>query len=287
MCGTVLGLSEIDHRFSQITGPILFIISPVSWSLSGGIGTVDHSLLSKTLPIPQLRRYLGLLDPSKDKTVPYLSSLRLEGSFLNAGPLIGVTAWNALTGGRPLQAGDTVLTLGSGGVSLFALQFAQLFGARVIATTSSKEREERLRALGADAVVNYRTTPDWHVAVRELTQDRGVDQVIEVGGPGTLEQSIKSTRFAGEIALIGSLARGGSPNDFLALSVVRAAIAGVVTLRSIAAGSRAHFLAMNRAITQHQLKPVIDQVFPFEDAQAAYRYYEQTHPFGKVVINHG
>ncbi len=135
-------------------------------------------------------------------------------------------------------------------------------------------------------MVNYRTTPDWHVAVRELTQGRGVDQVIEVGGPGTLEQSIKSTRFAGEVALICSLARGGSPNDFPALNVVRAAIAGVVTLRSIAAGSRAHFLAINRAITLHQLKPVIDQVFPFEDAQAAYRYYEQAHPFGKVVISY-
>jgi NADPH:quinone reductase-like Zn-dependent oxidoreductase len=135
-------------------------------------------------------------------------------------------------------------------------------------------------------VINYHSTPDWHEVVRELTQGRGVDQVVEVGGPGTLEQSVKSTRFAGEIALIGSLARGGSPSDFPALNIVRAAIAGVITMRGIAAGSRAHFLAMNRAITLHQLKPVIARVFPFEEAHAAYRYYEQVHPFGKVVISH-
>src|SRR6266852_1039959 len=174
-------------------------------------------------------------------------------------PCAGVTAWNALTGARPLQAGDTVLTLGSGGVSLFALQFSKLFGARVIATTSSEEKAQRLRALGADAVVNYRTTPEWPTVVRELTNGRGVDQVIEVGGPGTIEQSIKSTRFSGEIALIGALARDASTSEIPALDVLRTAIAGVVTLRSIAAGSRAQFLAMNRAIAVNGLKPVIDR----------------------------
>jgi NADPH:quinone reductase-like Zn-dependent oxidoreductase/predicted ester cyclase len=117
-------------------------------------------------------------------------------------PCAGVTAWNALTGGRILLAGDTVLTLGSGGVSLFTLQFAKLFGTRVIATTSSEEKAERLKALGADAVINYRTTPDWHVAVRELTAGQGVDHVVEVGGPGTIVQSIKSTRVSGEVAMV-------------------------------------------------------------------------------------
>src|SRR5215468_10891144 len=121
-------------------------------------------------------------------------------------PCAAVTAWNALTGGRPLQAGETVLTLGSGGVSLFALQFAKLFGARVIATTSSEEKAERLKALGADAVVNYRTHPTWSDAVRELTAGRGVDRVVEVGGPSTLAESIKSTRFEGEVAIVGSRA---------------------------------------------------------------------------------
>ncbi|HEX4204758.1 MAG TPA: NAD(P)-dependent alcohol dehydrogenase [Ktedonobacteraceae bacterium] len=202
-------------------------------------------------------------------------------------PIAAVTAWNALTGSRSLQAGDTVLTLGSGGVSLFALQLAKLFGARVIATTSSEEKAHRLKALGADEVLNYRTTPDWHIAVRELTGGQGVDQVIEVGGPGTIEQSIKSTRYSGEIALIGSLARDASSmSETSALTVLRSAIAGVVTLRSIAAGSRAQFLALTRAIATHRLKPIIDRVFPFDEAQAAYQYYQEDHPFGKVIISH-
>jgi NADPH:quinone reductase-like Zn-dependent oxidoreductase len=201
-------------------------------------------------------------------------------------PIAAVTAWNALTGSRPLQAGDTVLTLGSGGVSLFALQIAKLFGARVIVTTSSEEKAHRLKALGADEVLNYRTTPDWHVAVRELTGGQGVDQVIEVGGPGTIVQSISATRYSGEIALIGSLARDASMSETSAFAVLRSAIAGVVTLRSIAAGSRAQFLALNRTIALHRLKPVIDRVFPFDEAQAAYQYYQEVHPFGKVIISH-
>src|SRR5258708_13126856 len=188
-------------------------------------------------------------------------------------PIAAVTAWNALTGSRPLQAGDTVLTLGSGGVSLFALQFAKLFGVRVIATTSSEEKAQRLKALGADEVINYRTTPDWHIAVRELTDGRGVDQVIEVGGPGTIEQSIKSTNVSGEIALIGSLARADSMSGTTVLSVLRSAIAGVVTWRSIAAGNRPHFLALNPAIALHRLNPLIDHVFPFASAQPSYHYF--------------
>jgi NADPH:quinone reductase-like Zn-dependent oxidoreductase len=196
-------------------------------------------------------------------------------------PCAGVTAWNALTGGRTLLAGDTVLTLGSGGVSLFALQFAKLFGTHVIATTSSEEKAERLKALGADAVINYRTTPEWHLAVRELTGGRGVDQVVEVGGPGTIGQSIRSTRVEGEVAMVGSLAADSSAD----VGVQAAALAGVVTLRSIALGSRAQFLAMNRAIAVNALKPVIDRVFPFEEAKAAYRYYQEAQPFGKVIIS--
>ena len=249
-----------------------WIDGPFEWDYAAQLGGSLDGMLTEYAVLPE------------EGVVHIPEHLSLEEAA--ALPLVGVTAWNALTSGRPLQAGDTVLTLGSGGVSLFALQFAKLFGARVIATTSSKEKAERLKALGADDVVNYRTTPDWHVAVRELTGGRGVDQVVEVGGPGTIEQSIKSTRFSGEIALIGSLARDASTSEIHALDVLRAAIGGVVMLRSIAAGSRAQFLAMNRAITVNRLKPVIDRVFPFDDAQAAYRYYEEAHPFGKVIISH-
>jgi len=194
-------------------------------------------------------------------------------------PCAAVTAWNALTGSRRLQAGDTVLTLGSGGVSLFALQFAKLIGARVIATTSSDEKAKRLAALGADSVINYRTTPDWHLKVRELTAGRGVDQVIDIGG-GTLEKSIKSTAWEGEIEFVGML---DSPAAALDVRMLYTAIA---RLRVVAAGSRAQFIAMNRAIGVEKLKPVIDRVFGFDELQRAFRYYESNQPFGKVVIRH-
>ena len=195
-------------------------------------------------------------------------------------PCAAVTAWNALMGGRALHAGDTVLTLGSGGVSLFALQFAKLFGARVIATTSSEEKAQRLKALGADSVINYRRIPDWHRTVRELTEGRGVDCVVEVGGGGTLEKSIKSITASGQISLVGGLAKDASTID---INVLRS---NVFTLRSIAVGSRAQFIAMNRAISVNRLKPVIDRVFPFNDARSAYGYYEDGQPFGKVIISH-
>jgi NADPH:quinone reductase-like Zn-dependent oxidoreductase len=196
-------------------------------------------------------------------------------------PCAAVTAWNALCGGAPLLAGQTVLTLGSGGVSLFALQFAKLFGARVIATTSSDEKARRLEALGADAVVNYRAVPDWHVAVRELSGGRGVDLVVEVGGGGTLEKSLKSVAAAGQISMVGWLANEVSTIDVSAFSSV------VGTIRRIAVGSRAQFIAMNRAISAHRLKPVVDRVFPFGAAVDALRYYNAGKYFGKVVINCG
>lgn len=200
-----------------------------------------------------------------------------EGAAL---PCVGVTAWNALTGGRGLAEGETVLTLGTGGVSVFALQFAKSFGARVIATTSSDERARRLRALGADEVINYRETPDWPRAVRALTGGRGVDHVIDV--VGTLGKSLQATALEGEIAFVGMLSDEGraSPVDPTQL------FASGAVIRPIPCGHRAHFLAMNERIAAHRLKPVIDRVFPFEDAHGAYRYFEQARPFGKVVLRH-
>jgi NADPH:quinone reductase-like Zn-dependent oxidoreductase len=195
-------------------------------------------------------------------------------------PCAGVTAWHALTGGRPPVPGDTVLTLGSGGVSLFALQFAKLYGARVIATTSSDEKAKQLTALGADEVVNYRAIPDWHTAVRKLTGGRGVDYVIEVGGAGTLQNSLKSVAVQGQISWVGVLAQG---EPVISLAALRSAFA---TLQFVAVGSRAQFIAMNRAIEVNRLKPVIDRVFPFEEAVNAFRYYQAGQFFGKIVIKH-
>jgi NADPH:quinone reductase-like Zn-dependent oxidoreductase len=195
-------------------------------------------------------------------------------------PCAAVTAWNALCGGAPLLPGQTVLTLGSGGVSLFALQLARLFGARVIATTSSDDKARRLEELGADGVINYRATPDWHVRVRELTGGRGVDLVVEVGGPGTLERSLASLALGGQVSMVGWLATDKAAIDVGAFASI------VGSVRRIAVGSRAQFVSMNRAIALHGLRPVIDRVFPFRDAIDALRYYARGESFGKVVIQH-
>lgn len=192
-------------------------------------------------------------------------------------PCAAVTAWNALTGdGRGVQPGQTVLTLGSGGVSLFAVQFAKLLGARVIATTGSADKERRLRGLGADEVINYRDNPDWHVRVRELTAGRGVDRVVDVAG--ALEQSLGSVAVEGHVAFVGSVSGSWPPID------PRLLFGAAATIRALAVGSRAQFIEMNLAIAAHRLRPVIDRVFPFVEASAAYRYYESGSPFGKVVI---
>ncbi|MHB9119184.1 MAG: zinc-dependent alcohol dehydrogenase family protein [Burkholderiales bacterium] len=193
-------------------------------------------------------------------------------------PCAAVTAWTALAG---ITAGDTVLTQGSGGVSLFALQLAKLLGARVVATTSGPEKAERLSALAADEVIDYTAFPDWSARVRELTDGRGIDRIIEVGGPGTLAQSIRAVAVGGEIAMIGFLAAGEPSIDFSSLFLSGA------TLRRIAVGSRADFEAMNRAIIQHRLRPVIDRVFPFDQAGEAWRHFDSRRNFGKVVIAHG
>jgi 2-desacetyl-2-hydroxyethyl bacteriochlorophyllide A dehydrogenase len=187
-------------------------------------------------------------------------------------PCAGVTAWNALTGGRGLVAGETVLTLGSGGVSLFALQFAKAFGARVIATTSSETKAERLLALGADAVINYRSTAAWPERVRAITGERGVDHVIDV--VGALDRSVQALAMEGEIAFVGLLDRdAGLPAIDPQVLWTKA-----LRLRAIAVGSRTQFAEMNRAIEANRIEPVIDRVFGFDEAVDAYRYYESTRP---------
>jgi NADPH:quinone reductase-like Zn-dependent oxidoreductase len=160
-------------------------------------------------------------------------------------------------------------------------QLAKLFGARVIATTSSADKAERLKALGADEVINYRNTPDWHVAVRALTDGRGADVVVEVGGAGTLEKSLKATAAEGQISIVGSLAKETATINVNVIS------ATVVKMHRIAVGNRAQFTSMNRAVALHRLKPVIDRVFPFREAIEAFRYYEAGSYFGKIVISNG
>jgi alcohol dehydrogenase len=196
-------------------------------------------------------------------------------------PCAAVTAWVALTGHRRVTAGDTVLIQGSGGVSVFALQFAQVLGAQVIATTSTAAKAERLKELGAPEVVDYTETANWDEKARELTGGRGVDCVVEIGGPGTIAMLLKALAVGGHVSLIGaSLSSSGTGLDPLLLT------GRGITLGSISVGSRTDFEAMNRASEIHRLHPVIDQTFPFADAKEAYRHFEGRAHFGKVVITH-
>ncbi len=191
-------------------------------------------------------------------------------------PCAGVTAWNALMAGpRPLQAGESVLVLGTGGVSLLALQIAKAAGAIVVATSSSDAKLERVRALGADHVINYRATPDWGAQASQLTG--GIDHVVEVGGAGTLAQSIAAVGFAGEIALIGVLTREGNTNPH-GLMFKGASIRGIFV------GSKAMAQGLNAHVDAHAIKPVIDQRFAIEQAHAAWAYQSSPDLFGKVVI---
>ncbi|WP_330283701.1 zinc-dependent alcohol dehydrogenase family protein [Streptomyces sp. NBC_00588] len=195
-------------------------------------------------------------------------------------PCAGVTAWNALTGAEAVLPGETVLTLGTGALALFAVQFAKTLGARVVATTSGEAKAARLKDLGADHVLNYVERPQWAAEVRELTGGRGADLVVETGGPDTIEQSVRATALYGRIALIAA----NSPHRHSLEISTDALASSVLTMRRIFVGSRAHFERMNRAIALHGLRPVVDRVFPFDEVHAAYRYYATGAAFGKVVI---
>lgn len=195
-------------------------------------------------------------------------------------PCAAVTAWNALVVSGKIKAGDTVLTLGTGGVSVFAMQIAKHFGARVISTSSSDEKLERARELGADEAINYRTREDWDKAVLELTDGRGVDHVVEVGGMGTLAKSVKAVRVGGHIALIGALDTAG---DFNPIPIFMKAI----RVQGIFIGSRAMFEDLNSVIAAAKLTPVVDRVFGFEEVREALHYMESGSHFGKIVIKIG
>jgi NADPH:quinone reductase-like Zn-dependent oxidoreductase len=195
-------------------------------------------------------------------------------------PTAGLTAWSALTSGTPVISGETVLTQGSGNVSVFALQLARLAGARVISTTSSAGKAARLRAIGADDVIDTSRTPDWDKAVRERTGGQGADCIIDVGGPATLGRSLRAVRAGGQIQLVGSLAGPDSVID------VGPLVASGITLRSITLGSRESFEDMNRAIAASRMRPVIDRAFAFEQAREAFQHFRAPSRIGKVVIEH-
>jgi len=214
-------------------------------------------------------------------TLPETGVVKLAGtlSFEEAAtlPCAGVTAWNALmTGVRPLERGQSVLLIGTGGVSLLALRIAKAAGARVVATSSSDAKLTRARKLGADATLNYRSEPQWGAKAAELAGGT-IHHVVEVGGLGTLAQSMQAVGFGGEIALIGVLSMQGDTNP-MALMIKGA------SLRGIFVGSAAMARDLNAFVDTHQLKPVVDRVFDFAAAKAAYAYQSSAELFGKVVI---
>jgi NADPH:quinone reductase-like Zn-dependent oxidoreductase len=191
-------------------------------------------------------------------------------------PCAAVTAWNALFGARPVQTGETVLVMGTGGVSTFALQFATMAGARVITISSSDEKLEKHRKLGAAELVNYRRTPDWDGEVLRLTGGKGVDHVVEIGGPGTLDRSLAALAMNGQVNLVGVLSQGQmSPLQLIGSNG---------NMRGLIVGSRDLFEQMNRAIEMHDIKPAIHEIFPFDRATDAYRSLLSADHVGKLVI---
>jgi NADPH:quinone reductase-like Zn-dependent oxidoreductase len=192
-------------------------------------------------------------------------------------PCAALTAWHALFARGNLTAGETVLTLGTGGVSLFVTQFARMAGARVIVTSGSEEKITRLKAMGVTDAVNYRATPDWERAVKDMTGGRGVDHVVELGGAGTFAKSLAALRLGGGLYAIGNLA-GDARIDPALILARRACVYGIQV------GSREMFEAMNRAISQARLEPVIDRQFEFGDARGAYDHMSAGAHFGKIVI---
>lgn len=220
-----------------------------------------------------LREYISIPETALVRTPDILSAE--EASTL---PIAALTAWTGLFEYARLKPGQTVLTQGTGGVSIFALQLAKAAGARVIALSGSPAKVEKLRALGADDVINYRETPDWHVEARRLTGREGVDAILDVVGTDTLTKSIYALKADGFIGLTGNLSGAVVPFN------IYDTVPANVTLRGISVGSVENFKALLKAIETVKLKPVIDSVFPIDKIQDAYRYMQQGTFVGKIVI---
>ncbi len=217
--------------------------------------------------------------------VPAESAVKVAGHLTDieaaAYTCAGVTAWSAVLGHGGVGPGDTVLVQGTGGVSLFALQFAKFAGARIIATSSSDEKLERVRAMGADEVINYKTTDKWGKLAAEMAGGDGVDLVVEVGGAGTLAQSVRAVKVGGQIGLIGVL--GGARSELnLPLIVMRD-----IRLQGVTVGSRERFQDLMRAVAQHRSRPVMDKTFAFDELKPALEYLMAGRHFGKVAVGIG
>ncbi|MCL5262825.1 MAG: NAD(P)-dependent alcohol dehydrogenase [Acidobacteria bacterium] len=196
-------------------------------------------------------------------------------------PCAALTAWNALVHAGHLTAGETVLIQGTGGVSIFALQFAKAMGARVLGTSSSDAKLDRARALGLDAGLNYRTQPEWAKWVLDQTRGQGADVIVEVGGAGTFAQSLSAVKMGGSVAQIGVLSQSSEP---LQIPLI---LHKQVRVQGIYVGSRTQFEEMNRALEQNRIQPVIDEIYAFKDLPAALLRMQSGGHFGKIVVRVG
>ncbi len=239
-------------------------------------GEFDAQKLGTTLggPLPGVLSELFLASEQSVVKIP-AHFTDAEAATL---PCAGVTAWHALMHLERVKPGDTVLVQGTGGVSIFALQFARLAGARVIVTSSSDEKLERARGLGAWATINYKAQPDWDKRALELTGGVGVDHVVEVGGAGTFARSMRAVRMAGTVSVIGVLS--GVSQELSVIPMLMKAL----RIQGLMVGSRVMFEAMNRAIEASSLKPVVDRSFPFAETRQALAHMESGAHFGKIVI---
>ena len=252
------------------------LVSPLffpQWISSDAL--VEERTVSTGLEAPGcLREYGSFSEQSLVKVAPHLTAEQ-AACF----PCAGLTAWNALVTTSAIKAGDTILVIGTGGVSIFALQFAKAMGATVIITSSSDEKLAQAKVLGADHLINYITTPEWGEAAKNLTDGRGVDAVVEIGGTGTLVQSLKAIRRGGHIAIIGALA--GAQMDIAVYDLIMTN----AHMHGISVGNRDEFEAMMTFVEDHKIIPVIDKSYPFKEAATALSDIDKGSHFGKLTVS--
>lgn len=269
-CGVVEAVGGSVTRFSP--GDRVSTLFFQKW-LSGK-PTYESQMSALGVPVPGAGRELATFHEDGLSRVPdFLTDQQVSTLACAA-----LTAWRALFEDSRLQPGDWVVLQGTGGVSIFGLQFAKAAGYRTIITSSSDAKLERARMLGADHLINYRSTPEWGKAAREITGGRGVDFVMEVGGGGTLTESLRSIALMGHIAIIGVLGGAAEPLQMGAM------IASGARLQGVSVGSRAMFEAMCRAIDAHRISPVVDKIYDFTDAKDALEAMRANAHFGKIVL---
>lgn len=239
-----------------------------------GPPTLEKLSSSLGSPIPGAGRELAVFSQEGLSKVPDFLTDQQVATL----PCAALTAWRALFEDARLEPGDLVVLQGTGGVSIFGLQFAHAAGYRTLITSSSDEKLERARALGADHTVNYRQTPDWAKAVREASGGVGADLIIEVGGGGTIEQSLQAVRIGGHIAIVGVVAGLGNGMNPAVL------IGNSAKLQGLSVGSRDMFEAMCRAIELRRIHPIVDKVFPWTEVEAAFKSMQGGEHFGKIVL---